>query len=298
MSPSRGAASALSASPEVIDVTELADEEGIANAQPRAMRRTLSDDDALHHTRNPHVHVVEVLSDAEDEPAAEVVHRTAVEVQRQRIEAARAALRRDHPSKLPAEETFLSSYCCPICLGPPMNICVTPCGHVFCGRCLHETLLSQGPRDGGDRNGGDWLEALGDGAQSGYGSNLFTPFGSSGAMALANAAGVSSAPAREVFSEAVSQRRAQRAQLPSPPQPNAAAQPANVSRMRAKNGTQRMRGKCPVCRSSINGGFTGPARRGVLGLEIMLGTPVPDDVADSHKVAGNATHPRKRARVA
>jgi len=258
----------------------------------------LSDDDAVHHVHHPHERIVQVVSDGEDDSAVDAVHRTAADVRRERFEAARAALRRKEPARPPARRMLLSSYSCPVCLSAPTNMCVTPCGHVFCGRCLYDTLAAQMKHDGHEWTESDYLGAVGgaDAARaSGYGSNLFTPFGSTGAMALANAVGVSSVPTRELLNEAVSQRRMQR-NAASPPSPGSgAAQAPSASQLRSKNGTQRLRGQCPVCRGPINGGFTGLAKRGILGLEIRLGTPR-EDAPETKAPDPAAPSPRKRRR--
>lgn len=61
--------------------------------------------------------------------------------------------------------------------------------------------------------------------------------------------------------------------------------------MRASNGTERIKGVCPVCRGPIKGGFTGLGRKGILGLDIMLGTPKTDDTPHN-----DASIPQKRQR--
>ena len=104
------------------------------------------------------------------------------ELRRQRMNAAREALRRAAhvPPRPTASHTLLSSYKCPICLCPPTNISVTPCGHIFCGSCLYDSLSTNLRQE---------FDTVG--RESGYGESPFTPFGSGGALALANAAGAS-----------------------------------------------------------------------------------------------------------
>jgi len=46
-----------------------------------------------------------------------------------------------------------------------------------------------------------------------------------------------------------------------------------------------------VCRGPIKGGFTGLGRKGILGLDIMLGTPKTDDTPHD-----DASIPQKRQR--
>lgn len=36
----------------------------------------------------------------------------------------------------------LSTFCCPICLGPPTPLAMTSCGHAFCAPCLHASLAA------------------------------------------------------------------------------------------------------------------------------------------------------------
>ena len=100
------------------------------------------------------------------------------ELRRQRMNAAREALRRAAhvPPRPTASHTLLSSYKCPICLCPPTNISVTPCGHIFCGSCLYDSLSTNLRQE---------FDTVG--RESGYGESPFTPFGSGGALALANA---------------------------------------------------------------------------------------------------------------
>ncbi|KLO17379.1 hypothetical protein SCHPADRAFT_821578 [Schizopora paradoxa] len=47
-------------------------------------------------------------------------------------------------SKHPAgpEPEPLSTYVCPICLSPPTNATLTPCGHICCGECLFTAVRS------------------------------------------------------------------------------------------------------------------------------------------------------------
>ena len=236
-----------------------------------------------------------VISDAEgdgdddgDDLHIQRVYRpTAEEIRRQRMDAARAALRRAAnaaPRRPPPTNPLLSTYKCSVCLCAPTNVCVTPCGHIFCGACLYDALAMQLRQDGNAWSETDWLGVMGDplaGRQTRTNSSIFTPFGSGGAMALANAAGVSSTPTRELFSELVSQRQAR-----APDEPPAETSSLPASRLRATNGTGKLRGHCPVCRTMIPGGFTGPSRRGILGLDIMVGTPAPEpqpvDEKDKH----------------
>ncbi|PKI83172.1 hypothetical protein MVES_002879 [Malassezia vespertilionis] len=230
-----------------------------------------------------------------DEPQIHHVHKvTKAELRRRKIETARRALRRTTqavPHRPPPRPLLLSVYKCPICLRAPKNASVTSCGHVFCGECLYNSLLVQMRRNGLEWDNHDWLGAMGDPAaqrgdarHAGYNSNLFTPFGSSGAMALANAAGVSASSTRGIFNELVSRRHAQEELEGGEP---VHGNTSSVrSRARASNGTTRLRGPCPVCRSPIQGGFTGFAKRGVVGLNIMTGVPAgsePDDAPSSSK---------------
>lgn len=202
------------------------------------------------------------------------------ELRRQRMNAARDALRRAAhvPTRPTASHTLFSSYKCPICLCPPTNISVTPCGHIFCGSCLYDSLSTNLRQEYSDYTNG---------RESGYGESLFTPFGSGGALALANAAGASVHGTRGIFHELVHQRHRQ-TQDPRP----SATQATSATRMRASNGTERIKGVCPVCRGPIKGGFTGLGRKGILGLDIMLGTPKTDDTPDH-----DASIPKKRQRT-
>lgn len=204
-------------------------------------------------------------------------------IRKQRIQAARDAMQRAKTARarVTPKDTLLSTYTCPICLSPPRNICVTPCGHVFCGQCIFDTIESQ--NKGSEWSETDWLGVMGVPQQSSYGSTPFTPFGSNAAAALATAAGVGATPARQAFNQLVTQRREHQA---------AAMIPA--SRLRAANGSARMRGHCPVCRSAIKGGFTGPSRKGIMGLEIMVGTPANDAEAEARTSA--PARPGKRRR--
>ncbi|KAG7530174.1 hypothetical protein FFLO_05222 [Filobasidium floriforme] len=45
------------------------------------------------------------------------------------------------------EESLLASFQCPICLAPPIQAVLTPCGHVTCGACLFSTLKTQAIRE-------------------------------------------------------------------------------------------------------------------------------------------------------
>ncbi|KAK0525688.1 hypothetical protein OC834_005074 [Tilletia horrida] len=47
------------------------------------------------------------------------------------------------PNATPISLPLLSTYNCPICFCPPVNAVTTPCGHVFCGSCLFDALLTQ-----------------------------------------------------------------------------------------------------------------------------------------------------------
>lgn len=228
--------------------------------------------------------------DGDDLLIQRVYRPTAEDIRKQRMEAARAALRRAAnaaPRRPPPTNPLLSTYKCSVCLCAPTNVCVTPCGHIFCGACLYDALAMQLREDGNAWSETDWLGVMGDplaGRQTRNNSNIFTPFGSGGAMALANAAGVSSTPTRELFSELVSQRQARASD-----EPPAETSSLPASRLRATNGTGKLRGHCPVCRTMIPGGFTGPSRRGILGLDIMVGTPVaePQPVGINEKRAND-----------
>ncbi|WFD21508.1 hypothetical protein MEQU1_000160 [Malassezia equina] len=204
------------------------------------------------------------LSDGEDDLQVECIRKlSASQLRRQKIEAARAAMRRAAERKvrpMPDRLALFSTYRCPICLCPPTNISVTP--------------------------NYDELRA------GGYGGSPFTPSGSSGALALANAAGADVRGTRALLNELVQQRQSSDATNASP---TATSTQVSASRLRATNGTERIKGLCPVCRSPIKGGFTGMSRRGILGLEIMLGTPEPGPAEEAP--SSPSTPSKKRARV-
>lgn len=226
------------------------------------------------------------LSDGEDDLQVECIRKlSASQLRRQKIEAARAAMRRAAERKvlpMPDHLALFSTYRCPICLCPPTNISVTPCGHVFCGSCLFDSLSLHSRQD----RDYDELRA------GGYGGSPFTPSGSSGALALANAAGADVRGTRALLNELVQQRQASDVTNVSP---TATSTQVSASRLRATNGTERIKGLCPVCRSPIKGGFTGMSRRGILGLEIMLGTPEPGPAEEAP--SSPSTPSKKRARV-
>jgi len=48
-----------------------------------------------------------------------------------------------YPDATPILLPLLCTYNCPICLCPPVDLVTTPCGHLFCGSCLFDTLLTQ-----------------------------------------------------------------------------------------------------------------------------------------------------------
>lgn len=234
-----------------------------------------------HHERQQNV--IEVVDSgdhrlSDDELQVQYVHRLKPhELRRQRMDAAREALRRaaNRQPKPIASQTLFSSYKCPICLCPPKNLSVTPCGHIFCGPCLYDAL-SVNTREANQASG---LESTAS-HDTDNANHLFTSFGSGGALALANAAGASVGGTRGLFHELVNQRRRQQQQHSQDPRAthlsvSQASTPMSATRLRASNGTERMKGLCPVCRSPIKGGFTGLGRKGILGLDIMVGTPGP-----------------------
>lgn len=234
----------------------------------------------------------QMLPHSDDELQVQSVRRLSPnEIRRRRMDAAREALRRaaNAKPKPTASHTLLSSYKCPICLCPPTNISVTPCGHIFCGSCLYDTLSVNMRQE----NEYGWHEEQA--RESGYGENLFTPFGSGGALALANAAGASVRGTRGVFHELVQHRQRQsqnssEAEQQRSTHSNQSTQLFPAARLRASNGTERIKGVCPVCRGPIKGGFTGLGRKGILGLDIMLGTPK-EEGADTRADAGAPTNP-------
>lgn len=235
---------------------------------------------------------VEVLSDGDDAPTApdeeffiESVRRlTADELRRRKMDAARAAMRRaaEAPRRPHTETALLCTYRCPICLGAPTNLCVTPCGHMFCGACLHDAIAAH---PNGER-AETWAGAL-DEAQAAA-AHLFTPLGSGAAFALANAAGAPVRSARDAYQEL----RQQRQSAPTA-SPTAEAPGPSTTRLRATNGTERLKGLCPVCRSPIRGGFTGLGKRGISGLELCIGTPR----APSPPPSDAEARPTKRSRA-
>ncbi|KAI0050499.1 hypothetical protein FA95DRAFT_1487231 [Auriscalpium vulgare] len=42
----------------------------------------------------------------------------------------------------------LHAYTCPICLAPPTNATLTPCGHILCGECLFTAVNAAVMRTG------------------------------------------------------------------------------------------------------------------------------------------------------
>lgn len=59
----------------------------------------------------------------------------------------------------------LGEFTCPICFGPPLNACLTPCGHVMCGGCLFPAVKANLKRAigaytgtrGGDNNAARYI---------------------------------------------------------------------------------------------------------------------------------------------
>lgn len=239
-----------------------------------------------------------VVSDGEDDLEVQHVHKlSAAEIRRKRMDAARAALRKGDraPKRPPINNALLSTYRCPICLCPPTNVSITPCGHMFCGSCLYDALSVYSRQNGFLWSDSDWLGATSgqDWSQFGYGSNLFTPSGSSGAMALANVMGMPFSGARELLNDLVQQRRMADTERARPHSPS---HDIPSSRLRASNGTGKLRGQCPVCRSPINGGFLGPGKKGILGLDIRLGTPRTSPPPETSLI-NRSKSPNKRQRV-
>ncbi|KAL4401500.1 SUMO-ubiquitin ligase [Malassezia pachydermatis] len=241
----------------------------------------------------PRPSVIEVSDEgeAEDDCYVEAVRKlTAADLRKRKIEAAREAMRRaaTAPRKPPSVQNALfSTYRCPICLCPPQNVSVTPCGHIFCGSCLFDSLATNARQE---------HDAPHEFASAASAQHLFTPLGSGAAMTLANVAGVSVDNAREILQERRQQRQTQATMDPSPSRRDSQL---SATRLRATNGTERIKGLCPVCRSPIRGGFTGPSRKGILGLEILLGTPresPSSDTTPSSNITTSPTPPAKRAR--
>ncbi|KAF8310773.1 hypothetical protein DL93DRAFT_1570798 [Clavulina sp. PMI_390] len=56
----------------------------------------------------------------------------------------------------PKPKTPLSSYTCPVCFSPPKDAVLTPCGHILCGECLHDSLRAAQSRS---RAAADMAEA-------------------------------------------------------------------------------------------------------------------------------------------
>ncbi|PWY98771.1 hypothetical protein BCV70DRAFT_27423 [Testicularia cyperi] len=161
----------------------------------------------------------------------------------------------------PIEQPLLSKFPCPICFEAPTNVCTTPCGHLFCGDCLYQTLKAQAVQRGAmiDEERPSFIDgmfSLFTGAAPNFGQHAGTGPGTAadgsgiGGGLAGGATGTGGAATHRGDAGPGAAQRQPRSRKPDP-----------------------LAGHCPVCRAKIKGAFNGREKGGVAGLRLMIGQP-------------------------
>ncbi|SPC65621.1 uncharacterized protein UHOD_00799 [Ustilago sp. UG-2017b] len=180
----------------------------------------------------------------------------------------------------PIEHHLLSKFTCPICFDAPTNLCVTPCGHFFCGECLFQALKTQAVQRGAAEEeqslfGFEGLlsrfapgAAFGAGRGAGAASGAGEPESGGGGGSGGGGRGGGAAAGRGRGGGGASR----------------GGSAAGVRGGGARSRPDPLAGQCPVCRSKIKGAFNGREKNGIVGLRLTTGKPVNDPREEDGKM--------------
>lgn len=172
----------------------------------------------------------------------------------------------------PIEHHLLSKFTCPICFDAPTNLCVTPCGHFFCGECLFQALKTQAVQRGAAEE-----------EQSFFGfEGLFSRFAPGVAFGAGRGAGAPTGAGEPDAGDNGGGGPAGRGRGG-----DSAGRGGSAAGGRgggARNRPDPLAGQCPVCRAKIKGAFNGREKNGVVGLRLTMGKPVNDPREEDRKM--------------
>ncbi|KAJ9476668.1 E3 ubiquitin-protein ligase complex SLX5-SLX8 subunit SLX8 [Pseudozyma hubeiensis] len=198
----------------------------------------------------------------------------------QRLRSSKLAMPTKSPPRSkppPIEHPLLSTYTCPICFDAPKNLCVTPCGHFFCGECLFQALKTQAVQRG----------AMEEEASLFHFGGLFSSFVPAAAFGAASGGGGPLNPAATDHGGGG----------PTGPSPGAghgrggggagSSRGGSTNGGRGRSKPDPLAGQCPVCRAKIKGAFNGREKNGIVGLRLTMGKPVNDPRQENGQMKTN-----------
>ncbi|KAJ1030164.1 hypothetical protein NDA16_001076 [Ustilago loliicola] len=178
----------------------------------------------------------------------------------------------------PIEHHLLSKFTCPICFDAPTNLCVTPCGHFFCGECLFQALKTQAVQRGAAEE-----------EQSFFGfEGLFSRFAPGAAFGAGRGAGAAPGAGGPGSGNGSGGGPAGRGRGGAGAGRGGSA--AGGRGGGARNRPDPLAGQCPVCRAKIKGAFNGREKNGVMGLRLTMGKPINDPREEDGKMKTDPIH--------
>lgn len=215
-------------------------------------------------------------------PAPQPPARSEHPITDQRLRSTNLAMPTKSPPRTkppPIEHPLLSKYNCAICFDAPKDLCVTPCGHLFCGDCLFQALKTQAVQRGAAQEE-EFLFNFG---------GLFAPFASPGTFGAGTGgpANVGDGGAGDPDNGSNDGRGGTAAAGRGRGRGGARGGAAGTGAVPRRKGPDPLAGQCPVCRAKIKGAFNGREKMGILGLRLTIGKPVDDPREENGKLKGD-----------